>query len=208
MNFLDFFVYLYKKNYMSIKWSNEKENLKRLIESNVPYEVIGRQYGVTGNAIKKAAKKQGIELKPKRTINANETFNKGLKSKWGWKYNECPICGNKKYFAAELCSDCRKKSEQIDDRTLGSFTDGHKYLTIKCASIRRDARNKLENSNKEKVCQYCKNHEFDDILEVHHLKGILEFDSSAKISEINALDNLVWLCPNHHRMIELGLITL
>ena len=55
---------------------------------------------------------------------------------------------------------------------------------------------------------YCHNHEFDDILEVHHLKGILEFDRSATVAEINDINNLVWLCPNHHKMLEMGLITL
>lgn len=57
------------------------------------------------------------------------------------------------------------------------------------------------------VCAYCHNHEFDDILEVHHIKGILEFDRSATIAEINNENNLVWLCPNHHKMLEMGLIT-
>ena len=66
----------------------------------------------------------------------------------------------------------------------------------------------MEESDREKVCEYCHNHEFDEILEVHHIKGILEFDSTAKVKEINDLKNLVWLCPNHHRMLELGLIKL
>lgn len=51
-------------------------------------------------------------------------------------------------------------------------------------------------------------HEFDAILEVHHLKGILEFDEDTLIKEINNENNLVWLCPNHHIMLEKGLISL
>ena len=39
-------------------------------------------------------------------------------------------------------------------------------------------------------------------------KGILEFDRNATIGEINHEDNLVWLCPNHHKMLEMGLIKL
>ena len=60
----------------------------------------------------------------------------------------------------------------------------------------------------EKVCAYCHNHEFDGILEVHHIKGITKFDPHTKVSEINSKENLVWLCPNHHRMLEMGLIEL
>jgi len=36
----------------------------------------------------------------------------------------------------------------------------------------------------------------------------LEFDKNATIEEINNINNIVWLCPNHHRMLELGLIKL
>ena len=63
-------------------------------------------------------------------------------------------------------------------------------------------------SKQEKVCAYCHNHEFDDILEVHHIKGILTFDMSTKLKDINCDENLVWLCPNHHAMLERGLIEL
>lgn len=41
-----------------------KEELENLILiQNLPYEAIGRMYGVTGNAIKKAAIRLGIKKK-------------------------------------------------------------------------------------------------------------------------------------------------
>jgi hypothetical protein len=43
---------------------------------------------------------------------------------------------------------------------------------------------------------------------VCHLKGITEFDDSAKLSEINAKENLIGLCPNHHWEYDNGLLTL
>lgn len=196
---------------MKVNWIKEKEKLGTLINDGVPYERIGKLYGVSGNAVKKAAKKLGIELSPKRIINPKEHFNKGTKQDKGrWGYDSCPICGKDKFMTSELCRDCRNKKRRnnIKRRTLGSFIDGHKYLTTKCSDIRHDARRTLEESDRERVCSYCHNHEFDEILEVHHLKGILEFDNSATIEEINNVDNLVWLCPNHHEMVELGLISL
>lgn len=124
-------------------------------------------------------------------------------------YNKCPICGKLKYYKSELCSDCRNKEKRkIKERTLGSYIDGKKYLTTRCSEIRKDARRTIEESAKEKVCAYCHNHEFDAILEVHHIKGILEFDRTSTVREINSEDNLIWLCPNHHKMLELGLIKL
>ena len=85
----------------------------------------------------------------------------------------------------------QKYVKTVENKTLGYFVTGHKYLSSKCQEIRAHARKMLENSDREKVCQYCRNHEFDEILEVHHLKSILKFDESTLISEINNKDNLV-----------------
>jgi hypothetical protein len=139
-----------------------------------------------------------------------EHFNKGVNFKKRSGYNECPICGNLKYKTSKLCSNCRniEKKEIINNKTLGYYTEGKQYLTTKCNDIRKAARKTLEESSVEKVCAYCHNNEYDQILEVHHIKGILEFDKTCTIGEINSIENLVWLCPNHHRMLELGLIKL
>ncbi len=143
----------------------------------------------------------------KKTSNIIWEYNSNSKTKRG--YNKCPICGELKFYKSKICRKCSDKEKYlVKERTLGSYIDGKKYLTTKCNEIRRDARRTLENSNIEKVCAYCKNHEFDEILEVHHIKGILEFDSESTINEINSLPNLVWLCPNHHKMMEKGLIKL
>ena len=73
---------------MKVNWIDEKETLERLIGEGVSYERIGRQYGVTGAAVKKAAKKLGIELDQKREINPNEHFNRGKK-----QIHVCLNCG-------------------------------------------------------------------------------------------------------------------
>lgn len=133
--------------------------------------------------------------------NENGTTKKG--------YNICPICGKLKYYTSKLCLDCSNKEKRlIKEKTLGYFIEGEKYLASKCTEIRKDAKRTLLESKKEKVCAYCGNHEFDEILEVHHIKGILEHDKNDTIAIINDISNLVWLCPNHHAMLEKGLITL
>lgn len=125
-------------------------------------------------------------------------------------YNICPNCSKLKYYTSNLCSECRNKQKQqnIKNKTLGYFIENKNYLSHRCTEIRKDAKRTLLESNIEKVCAYCKNHDFDEILEVHHIKGILEHSMDTSINEINSLDNLVWLCPNHHAMLEKGLITL
>lgn len=118
-------------------------------------------------------------------------------------------CGNKKSKGSINCKKCSDKiKSKIGDRTLSYFIKDKKYLSSKCQEIRTNAKKVIEKSNIEKVCCYCNNHEFDSILEVHHIKGILKFDQESLISEINDINNLVWLCPNHHTMLEKGLIIL
>lgn len=53
---------------------SELENL--IIDEALSYEAIGRIYNVTGAAIKKAAKKLGINLPKRRSINECEDFVK------------------------------------------------------------------------------------------------------------------------------------
>ena len=60
-----------------------KEDLERMILiEKLSYEEIGRRYGVSGNCVKKWAKKIGIDLSRKRKINSEETFNKGRSLKY------------------------------------------------------------------------------------------------------------------------------
>ena len=125
------------------------------------------------------------------------------------KYNNHETPKRKKKPEKEKIKKARKTKRTVQDKELGyyvGYDNNTKYLSTKCQTIRQDAKRTLSESSVEKVCFYCKNHEFDEILEVHHLKGILEFDRHTKISEINALKNLVWLCPNHHTMLEKGMI--
>lgn len=48
-----------------------------ILVENLSYEEIGRRLGITGTAVKKVAKRLGIELPTRRAINPKETFNKG-----------------------------------------------------------------------------------------------------------------------------------
>lgn len=168
----------------------------------MPYDIIGEKYGCSGSNIRKQAKKLGIVLPKRREINENETFGKGVyrrpEAERGLKdYQDfCPVCGRPKCKTAELCRDCADKIKQTTpDLELGyyiGYEQKEKYLTSKCVQIRKDARRFMDTqSNQEKVCAYCHNHEFDDILEVHHIQPITSFDPHTKIKDINCDSNLV-----------------
>ena len=63
-----------------IKFNITKEELEKLIlKEKLSYEEIGRAYNVSGNCVKKKAKKLGIVLQRKRKVNPEESFGKGIK---------------------------------------------------------------------------------------------------------------------------------
>lgn len=68
----------------------KKEDLEKLIlEQNKSYSTIGKMYGVSGAAIKRAAKKLNIPLPQRRVINDKETFGHPCRKKkalWLIKY--------------------------------------------------------------------------------------------------------------------------
>ena len=97
-----------------MKWIEEKENLINKIKNEkLSYEEIGRQYNVSGTAIKKAALRLGIELESRRKINPKETFGKGIiKAERG------------------VCEECGKEIILYANRQ-GNF------CSIKCHSIHK-----------------------------------------------------------------------
>lgn len=91
-------------------------DLNQLINvDKLTYEEIGRRYGVSGNAIKKAAKKMGIVLPQRRKINENETFNKGNKNvvvclNCGKEYEKYPSSDGK-FCSNKCCAEYRHKEK-------------------------------------------------------------------------------------------------
>lgn len=63
------------------------------------------------------------------------------------------------------------------------------------SSIQKYARIVYQNSNRPKYCICCG---YDKHYEVAHIKAVSDFDDESLISEINDINNLIALCPNHH----------
>jgi hypothetical protein len=72
-------------------------------------------------------------------------------------------------------------------------------------SITKHARKVFAGSNQDLKCRVCG---FDFHVHVCHIKGVKEFTDDVKISEINDLNNLVALCPNHHIMFDKNIISI
>jgi hypothetical protein len=73
------------------------------------------------------------------------------------------------------------------------------------STIRKEAVRIYKESDKECKCAICG---YDTHIEIAHRKAVSDFESSAMLIEINHIDNLIALCPNHHWEYDHGVITI
>ena len=112
------------------------------------------------------------------------------------------VCGQSKIKTSKLCETClfQNKRDLVLSKTLKDYTD---IKTKRYPSVHRFARKIMRENNIPSECVVCG---FSHYVEVCHLKPISEFDKSSKIGEINDISNLVYMCPNHHKMYDLKLL--
>lgn len=117
--------------------------------------------------------------------------------------NWCSICGKFcKNNPNGLCSfHYRLKELQVYGETyhIDSFTsthDRHKYQ-----NVRNHAHRVMALHLVPKVCKACG---YNKYVELCHIKGIATFNKNTKLSVVNHLDNLVYLCPTHHWELDNG----
>lgn len=192
-------------------WELEKDNLKRLIvDEKKSYLYIGSLYGCSGNNIKKVAKKLGIPLNIRRSLNKEE-IARIKDGKWGVIKLEpfyCLLCGREvrrssstpgKFCSRRCFIDYRKKGKDKEDdilteKWLKGEIDGtvKKYFTYK-PFVRRYLFKKYNNK-----CQKCGWGEINKStglvpLQIHHIDG----DALN-----NSIDNIELLCPNCHSLTD------
>lgn len=176
-----------------INWVLEKDKLQELINSGVSYESIGRMYGCTGANIKKQAKKQGIILPKRRSINEKESFGRRRKCR-----GFCENCGrpleskNSKKYCSVKCQTEKQYKDYVE-RWKNGEEDGLNGKYGISGHIRRYLFEKYNCA-----CQICGWNEVNPIsgkvpLQIHHIDG----DCLN-----NKEENLQLLCPNHHSLTE------
>ena len=211
----------------------DKNFLEKLILNDaLSYEAIGRIYNVTGAAIKKAAKRLGIDIPQRRCINECENFIKLnykhslidklsdeeileiIKSNTGWKdislalgYSNI-ISSNVKHKLLERCSMLGMEPQiqvvsPVLSKTKNELLSKRKNYQSYRSAIRKLAERIYKNSDKELKCAICG---YDKHVEIAHIKSVSEFDGHSTIAEINSIDNLIALCPNHHWEYDNGIL--
>jgi len=135
------------------------------------------------------------------------TYNNRGVRRHGSNLPVCPDCGGKKVLEAVRCQLCHRKyllNIQLK-RTLGNCINYKYDSSLKYVWVRKIAQRVLELSSKEKKCKICG---FNMVVNVCHIKPISEFSLDTKLLIINSLDNLIYLCPNHHAMLDRKLLEL
>lgn len=180
---------------MKVNWKNEKENLSQMLNDKISYEEIGRYYNISGNAVKKAAKKIGLKLEKRRNMNSTESFNKGKR-----KTHFCKNCGKEfTHRHSSFNKFCDNKCHQeyiykiYIERWKNKEENGSKGGCQVSSHVRRYLFEKYNNR-----CQKCNWSERNIItntipLQIHHKDG----DCTNNMEE-----NLELLCPNCHSLTE------
>lgn len=171
---------------------NKEELEKLLITDNLAYEAVGRMFGVSGNAIKKAAKRLGIDLPQRRKINPSEHFNRASEEK---RY--CLNCGKEldyqeKKYCSNACQQEYQYKEYISKWKSGEV-DGRAGKYDVSSHIRKYLFDKYKNSCQ--ICGWNKINPFTGLvpLQIHHIDG----DCLN-----NKEENLQLLCPNCHSLTD------
>lgn len=212
-----------------------KEDLEKLILiENKSYSSIGEMYNVSGYTIKKSARALGVKLPFRRTINTNKKnikfkrnslvniksdseFKKIIESSSTWKeigiklgYKTKGLSQNIRELIINRCEVLNISLNiriQIDvgSRRKGELFDYSKNWQCARSSIRKDAQSRYRSLHPNPCCVICgyKYH-----TEIAHIKSVSSFDNNVLVSEINSIENLIELCPNHHWEFDNGLLVL
>jgi hypothetical protein len=108
----------------------------------------------------------------------------------------------------KVCNECKKHSHDyraIDTKAKGQYFDNKKYWQMARSCVTKHAKKIFNQNNGSKKCFVCG---YDKYVEICHKKPVAKFEDSATIMEINNINNLVALCPNHHKELDLGLLKL
>lgn len=122
----------------------------------------------------------------------------------------CPICQEKrKGYLTGRCHQCKVNAtfRKVMATPIENYYRDKSPSRVKYNSIRVWARQVLENEARNRACQI-KGCSFDLAVHVCHIKDIASFSDWALMGEVNAPSNLVYLCPNHHVMLDKGTLKL
>lgn len=115
-------------------------------------------------------------------------------------------CGRSKDRLAVRCHVCKIKHtlDIQNQRTLDDIAS-RGNARVKWSHLRQLARKVLILENRPRRCVVCG---FDAVVHICHLRAISCFAGDTLVGVVNHPSNLVYLCPNHHVLLDRNLLTL
>jgi len=96
----------------------------------------------------------------------------------------------------KFCDSCRRANyKTLDQVTKGELFGKSRNWQSARSSLRRHAYKVFKRTKQTLYCYVCG---YDKHVEIAHRCAVSNFADDVLISKINAADNLVALCPNHH----------
>ena len=93
-----------------------------------------------------------------------------------------------------MCNNV-KGNRAIKNKTKGEILNSRKSYQSYRSAIRKDAEKTFDELDGIYKCCVCG---YDKHIEIAHVKSVSDFESDTLISEINHINNIIPLCPNHH----------
>ena len=133
------------------------------------------------------------------------TYNNKHYIKRTAKINLCKSCGSPTILRRKYCSKCNSISRL--DYTLDQATKVYRkhHRSALFNLVRSRAKPVMNQNNILKICYNCG---YNKHVEVCHIISLFTFPLTAKLSEVNHIKNLVYLCPNCHWEFDNGLINI
>ena len=148
------------------------------------------------------------DIKRKRFCNHScaSTFTNKLRAKKPYYCNDCGKIigyGYEQFHRRKYCNECNPNHVNWNEITYGEAKEKRSYQVN--SRIRELARTIYLKNHPDLKCEICG---YNKHVEIHHIRGISTFPDDTPVAEINNLNNLIGLCPNHHWEVENGLIQL
>lgn len=113
------------------------------------------------------------------------------------------------YYLKRFCTSCggiekaiQRGLQPIAESTLQNLCIRYKNRIAARTRITVHSRKVYIESDKPKCCLVCG---YSRIIDVAHINPVSGFSDETLVGYINRLDNLVALCPTHHREFDMGL---
>ena len=205
----------------------QESELKELYtEQGLTQREIAQKHGVARRTIGRLMQRLGIPIREQKRIDeerlcaycGKDTMNpKFCSTSCAAKYNNqhfpkrkkqvrewiCTECGNPTTEHRKYCDNCMPTQLVWLDRTIGELSRDGYYQMYRI--VRSLARRIYKESGRPFTCVVCS---YSDHVEICHIRAISSFPKDSLIREVNSLENLVALCPNHHWELDNGRLDL